>query len=145
MHRLAAGEQAPPGFETFAIPIYIGVGLRLTAWITHRNGKVNLSSLGALAAGVEAQRISGTLVVQSLGVYYVPVSHILPIWNSASIQQALVGLGAVRATLYDHDTGTRPRMVGIANPFRTNDPRLIQAIRSELARQPVTWVPCGAA
>lgn len=135
-------------FERIAIPVYIGVGLRLTAAITHRSGKLNISSLPALTAGVEARRVSGTLTMQSLGVYSQQITSLMQIpteLNAASVQQALVALGAARAVIYDGDTGTRPRIVGFANPFRTNDPRLIQMIRSELARRPVDWVPCGAA
>jgi hypothetical protein len=140
--------EAPPGFERFAIPIYIGVGLRLTADIATRNAKVNISSLPALAAGVEAQRIRGNLTLQAMGIFRQQIVTLLQApteLNAASIQQALVAFGAARAIVYDHDTGTRPRVLGIANPFQTNDPRLVQQIRSELVRLPVNWVPCGAA
>jgi hypothetical protein len=135
-------------FERFAIPVFVGVGLRLTAAITHRSGKLNVSSLPALTAGVEARRVTGTLTMQSLGVFSQQITSLMQIpteLNAASVQQALVALGAARAVIYDADTGTRPRIVGFANPFRTNDPQLIQMIRSELARRPVGWTPCDAA
>lgn len=135
-------------FERITIPVYVGVGVRLSAAITHRSGRINLSSLPALTAGVEARRVSGSLSMQSLGVFSQQITSLMQIpneLNSASVQQALVALGSARAVMYDADTGTRPRIVGFANPFRTNDPRLMQMIRSELARVPVQWVPCGSA
>ncbi len=74
------------------IPVYVGVGLRLTATVQVIKGKVNLSSLGAIAASVEAERSAGSLVVQTLGINGKQVAASLPLpseLNSTTIQNAI--------------------------------------------------------
>lgn len=140
-------ERAPDGFEEVTIPVYVGVGLRLTAHIDTNKGGVNLSNLTAVAANVEADRMSGALTMQSLGVFSAQVGSIFSFQstlNTTSIQNALVGLGAVKAGIYDNDTGSRPRVTGIYNPLPTSDPELMNKIYSALARYPIPWSPCGS-
>lgn len=90
--------------ELVVIPVYIGVGLRLTATVNVLKGRVNLSSLASLAAEAEAENISGSLVVQTLGITGNNVSKTLPIpteLNQTTIQNAILSLGAIKALLYD--------------------------------------------
>lgn len=144
--RLNANEGAAPGFEEVTIPVYVGVGLRLTANLFTRQGGINLSNLPAIAASVEGERSSGSLTMQTLGIYSQQVASTFPIpseLNTTSIQNALVSLGAVKAVVYDNDTGTRPRVTGIYNPLPTSDPELINRIYSALAKDPINWAPCG--
>lgn len=135
-------------YEDVHIPIYVGVGLRMTAHLAVRSGKVNLSSLPALAASVEAKKSAGSLTMQTLGIYNQQVASTFPIpseLNTSTIQNALLSLGAVKAIVYDGDTGTRPRVTGIYNPLPTSDPKLINKIYSALASAPIPWIPCDAA
>lgn len=138
---------APEGWEEVAIPAYIGIGLRLTANLFTRKGGINLSNLTALAASADAEQSSGSLTMQSLGVYgqQVASSYGIPSeLSSASVQNALVSMGAVKAIVYDRDTGTRPRLTGIYNPLPTSDPLLINKVYSALAARPIPWAPCGS-
>lgn len=147
VRRLAEPSETAAGWENVNLPLYVGVGLRITAHVQVRRGNVGLS-LPALTASVAAERASGTLTMQSIGIYSQQVSSLFAIpteLNAGTIQQALVGLGAVKAIMYDRDTGTRPRVTGIRNPLQTSDPRLMNRIYSELARSPVDWLPCGTA
>ncbi|HET9283373.1 MAG TPA: hypothetical protein VFR24_15570 [Candidatus Angelobacter sp.] len=60
----SATNEKPKG-ERVVIPVYVGVGLRLTAAVTVTKGTANLSSLGAIAADAESGRITGSLIVQT--------------------------------------------------------------------------------
>jgi hypothetical protein len=145
----AAG--APPGKpaagEEVVIPVYVGVGLRLTANVTVLKGKVNLSSLGALAAQAEAQNITGSLIVQTLGITGKQVTGALPLpseLNATTVQNAILALGSIKAIVYDRNTLITPRVTGIYNPLGASDERILNNIVSEIARNAVTWKrPCG--
>jgi hypothetical protein len=133
---------------TVNVPVYVGVGLRLTASLSVLRGNVNLSSLGAIAAEAQAGRVSGSLVVQTLGISGRQVATSLPLpseLNSTTVQNAILSLGSIKAILYNTD-GTvtiSPRVTGIYNPFGQSSPALINAIVSELARAPTEWRrPC---
>ena len=142
--RAHADEAVAKDHEVIAFPVYVGVALRLTANLFVNKGKVDLA-LGALATKAEGQRVSGTLVMQTLGIYNQQVAATFGIpneLNQTSIQNALVSLGAIKAIVYDRDTGTRPRVTGIYNPLPTSDPRLMNAIYTALASEAVEWTPC---
>ena len=145
--RLASDEPLPEGFEDVTMPVYVGVGLRLTANLMTMKGGINLSNLPAIAASVDAERSSGSLTMQTLGIYNQQVASTYPIpseLNTTSIQNALVSLGAVKAIVYDRDTGTRPRVTGIYNPLPTSDPQLINKVYAALAKEAIPWRPCSA-
>jgi hypothetical protein len=140
-------EHAPPEFQEITIPLYVGVGLRLTANVFALRGGINLSNLPALAASVEAERAEASLTMQTLGIYNQQVASTFPIpseLNTSTIQTALISLGSVKAILYDRDTGTRPRVTGIYNPMPSSDPQLINRIYTALAARPIPWAPCGS-
>lgn len=133
--------------EAVVIPVYVGVGLRLTANINVLKGSVNLGSLGALAAQAEAENISGSLIVQTLGITGKQVTSTLPLpseLNATTIQNAILALGAVKAIVYDQEnTVIAPRVTGIYNPLDRSDEGTVNKIVSELARDRITWrQPC---
>ncbi len=133
--------------EEVVIPVYVGVGLRLTANINVLKGNVNLSSLGALAAQAEAENISGSLIVQTLGITGKQVTSTLPLpseLNETTVQNAILSLGAVKAVVYDQEnTIIAPRVTGIYNPLDRSDEGTVNKIVSELARDAITWrQPC---
>jgi hypothetical protein len=136
---------APPG-DRVNIPVYIGVGLRLTALITVTKGNANLSSLGAIAAGAEAGNLTGSLVVQTLGVTGKSVATTLPLpseLNQTTVQNAILALGSIKAILYSEgDTEITPRVVGIYNPIGGGQ-QVVNGIISVLASDPIVWYrPC---
>lgn len=132
-------------FRNVYIPVYVGVGLRLTATIQVLKGNVNLSSLGAISASVEAERSAGSLVVQTLGINGKQVASSLPLpseLNPTTVQNAIQSLGAIKAIMYDaKNTRISPRVTGIYNPLPTDNKRLINMIVSELAKDPINWSP----
>ena len=145
--RLEGDQPVPPGYEEVVIPVYVGIGLRLTANLITRKGGINLSNLPAIAASADAEDASGTLTLQTLGVYNQQVASTFAVpseLSTSSVQNALVSLGAVKAIVYDRDTGTRPRLTGIYNPLPTSHPHLINKIYSALAQREIAWAPCAS-
>lgn len=145
--RLTDEDNLPTGYEEVRVPVYVGIGLRMTASLRARKGGIKLTSLPAIAASADAEESSGSLTLQTLGVYNQQVASTYAIPSElsvTSIQNALVSLGAVKAIVYDRDTGTRPRLTGIYNPLPTSDPFLINRIYTALAKAPIPWAPCGA-
>ncbi|WP_146198008.1 hypothetical protein [Caulobacter endophyticus] len=142
--RLAGDKELANGNEV-VIPVYVGVGLRLTATVQVIKGKINLSSLGAIAASVEGEKAAGSLVVQTLGINGKQVAASMPLpseLNSTTVANAIQSLGAVKAILYDSaNTRVVPRVTGIYNPLPSSDPRVINAIVSQLAKSHIPWSP----
>lgn len=141
--RLASVAGADQG--EIVIPVYVGVGLRLTADVTVHRGTVNLSSLGALAAEAEAKRVTGSLVVQTLGITGPKIQAALPLpseLNATTIQAAIVSIGAIKALMGEADTLQRPRVVGIYNPMKQSNQETINLIVAQLVGPPpLKWTP----
>ena len=100
------------------IPVYMGVGLRLTATIRVREGTVDLGNLFAIGAAAQANQVSGTLVVQTLGITGEGISGLIPVpgrIDDSTIQNAIVALGSIKAKLYEDDTQLSPRIVALYN------------------------------
>jgi len=132
--RVSADEQADT-----VIPVYIGVGLRLTANIVVISGNVNLANLAGLGAAAEAKNISGTLVIQSLGISGEGIASAIPIpsdINSTTIQNALMAIGTIKAKTYDSTTTITPRVVAVYNPFSSSGPDTISGFISTLLTDP---------
>jgi hypothetical protein len=130
-------------YSRYNIPVYVGIGLRVTADVKVVGGKVNISGLGVLGAAAEANQLTGTLVVQSLGVTGKSITGAMPIQselNRTTAQNAVLAIGSVKTLLYDKDTQVTPRVVGMYLPLE-GDKVLINAIMSELANTPIPWRP----
>ena len=100
------------------IPTYIGIGLRLTASIQVKKGNVDLGSLFALGAAAESNQISGSLVIQTLGISGESISSIMPMPSEISgttIQNAILALGTMKAKMYEEDIYIKPRVLGVYN------------------------------
>jgi hypothetical protein len=100
------------------VPVYIGVGLRLTANVAVREGRVDLGNLFALGVAAQARQISGTLVIQTLGLSGEGVSPLIPMpseINPTTIQNAILALGTIKAKIYDGRVSVMPRVVGVYN------------------------------
>lgn len=120
----------------FFIPVYVGVGLRLTANISVKKGTVDLGDLFAIGAAASADKISGTLVLQTLGISGESVSATIPFpneINNNSIQNAILALGAIKAKIYDPKTSITPRIVGVYNTLG-GGPKTINSFISNLLK-----------
>jgi hypothetical protein len=131
--------------NVYTIPIYVGIGLRITADVRTMRGDVNISALASLGAQTEAGIVRGTLVAQTLGVNGEAISAALPIQselNATTIQNSLVAVGSIKALLYSEKTTIRPRVVGMYIPFQA-DKQLVNVIISLLHEDTPTWTPFG--
>ncbi|MBI1945962.1 MAG: hypothetical protein HYS27_09715 [Deltaproteobacteria bacterium] len=123
------------GFERVNIPIYVGIGLRVVSVVTVVEGGANISGLGTIGAEAEAKRLSGSLVVQTLGINGKSVTAALPIQselNRTTAQAAIVSISQIKTLLYQPGTYVAPRIVGLYLPLES-DPRLVRALVSSLA------------
>jgi hypothetical protein len=129
-------------YDRVTIPIYVGIGLRITADIRAYKGGISLSSLAAIAAEAQVNSLAGTLTVQTLGVSGKSIATALPMpskLDQTTVENGVLALGSTRAFIYgannDGDQVSRTaRVVGLYSPIGT-DPLLINAIYSALANQ----------
>ncbi|WP_404342676.1 hypothetical protein [Pseudoalteromonas mariniglutinosa] len=132
-------------YAEYNLPVYVGIGLRVTANIDVTGTTANISGLGAIGAEAESNHLKGSLTVQTLGVNGRAIAAALPIQselNRTTAQNAIVAIGSIKALLYEQDTIVVPRVVGIYLPFPGGKP-LVNAIISELSKDRVVWHrPC---
>lgn len=143
--------QPKEGSSLVTIPVYVGIGMRLSADITALEGTVPLTSLGIIGFEAQAKRLAGTLTVQTIGISGEAAATSLPLPSSldqTSIENAILAIGTNRAVVYrsqQDDAGivTTPRVVGLYSPVGS-DPAIIHAIYSELSRERPKWErPCN--
>lgn len=113
-------DSVPQGtkFEREILPLYIGIGLRLKASITVNEGKVNLGNLFSIGMAASAGKVTGTLVVQTLGISGKDISGLVPMpteISAASIQSAITAVSTIKTKIYDPDTRITPRTIGFYN------------------------------
>jgi hypothetical protein len=143
--RVVVGEENKIEYEPFNIPVYVGIGLRISANVYVVGASANISGIGIIGAEAEAERVKGSLVVQTLGVNGKSITAALPIQselNRTTAQNAIVAIGSIKALLYADETVKSPRLVGLYLPF-PGGKRLVNALISELSKKPVKWeYPC---
>ncbi len=144
--RLDQTEETPSTGKVFNVPVYVGVGLRLTADVNVLSGNVNLSNLGAISASVEAGNSTGTLTVQTLGISGKSVASSLPLpnqINQTTIENAILSLGTIKALMYEDDINLTPRVTGLYLPFADGSEETVNQLVSMLAEKPIEWYrPC---
>jgi hypothetical protein len=131
-----------------SVPVYVGVGLRLTANLTTNESGINLGNLLAIGAAAQANKLSGTLVLQTLGITGENISTALPIPSEisiASIQNAIQAIGTMKAKLYDSKTVIQPRVVAVYNTLGGDSGVINGFIASVLGQEPQLNVPIAMA
>lgn len=121
------------------MPVYVGVGLRMTATVQVIEGTVNLANLVAVGAAVKSGNATGTLVIQTLGLSGEGVSTSIPIpteLNETTVANALMAMGAIKAKTYDPKTLVTPRVLGIYNTVG-GDQETVNGLVSALLQEPV--------
>lgn len=143
--RAKQGENPPTGFHSYNIPVYIGIGIRITSEIEITGSNANISGIGEIGLEANAHRLKGNLVVQTLGVNGKAVASALPMQselNATTAQNALIATASIKTLLYSDDTEIYPRVVGLYLPFPTSK-ALANSIISELSSNSIPWErPC---
>lgn len=104
--------------EQSILPLYVGVGLRLKASITENEGSVDLGNLFAIGMAAQAKKVTGTLVVQTLGISGDKITGLIPMpteISPTSIQNAIMALATIKSKIYDSETRITPRTIGFYN------------------------------
>lgn len=134
--------------DLVTIPVYVGVGLRLSADVTALEANIPLVSLSAIGFEAQSNNLTGTLTVQAIGLPGETVASSLPLpskLDQTTIENGVLAIGANRLNIYrykDNDMGAIPRVVGLYSPIGT-EPALINAIYSELSKERPKWSrPC---
>jgi hypothetical protein len=141
VYRIPEGEKINMVGETIYIPVYLGIGLRITANIYVIGASANISGIGIIGAEAEAQRVKGSLVLQTLGVNGKSITAALPIQselNRTTAQNAIVAVGSIKALLYADESIKSPRVVGLYLPS-PGGKLLVNKIISELQKAPIKW------
>jgi len=135
---MAKGVQGTTVGEKY-VPTYVGIGLRLSANLVVKQGTVDLGNLIAIGAAAQANQVSGTLVIQTLGISGESIAAAIPIpseISAASIQNVLVAIGTIKSKIYDAKTAISPRVVGIYNVFGDDTPAFDAFFTSLLSSPP---------
>ncbi|SHE79163.1 hypothetical protein SAMN02745781_00778 [Vibrio gazogenes DSM 21264] len=122
---------------TLDIPIYVGIGLRVTANVNVIKTNANISGLGVIGMEAESNALNGDLIIQTLGINGESVSSALPIQselNRTTAQNAIVSIAQIKSMLYQANLAARPRIVGMYLPIPGNV-TLVNAIVSELSKE----------
>lgn len=102
------GSNAQTASINTSIPVYIGIGMRVRADITllEQGGSIEISQLGDLVGlGLAARnnQITGTLLVQTLGISGPDVSPYIPApseINATTISNAMQAIATIKSKMY---------------------------------------------
>ena len=141
--------QAAEGqYIKFNLPVYVGIGLRVTAEINVLSAKANISGIGGIGAEVEASYIKGSMIIQTLGINGQKIAAALPIQselNQTTAQNAIVAISQIKSLIYDDNTVKSARVLGLYLPFPGGKP-LVNSIISAISGKGITWKrPCKSA
>lgn len=123
----------------FHVPVYAGVALRLTINVTVLRGEVHFTGLSAITTAVEAERATGSMTVQTIGITGTTPRNSLQIISSiddTAIVAAVSDLAAVKASIETDSTVISPRIVGFHNTAGL-DQHGINRIHSLLSAEPI--------
>jgi hypothetical protein len=112
----SSGQCTPAESEQKVVPVYTGIGLRITAEVTLADGDVNLGSLFAIGAAAEAKKLRGSLIVQSMGIGGPEISAAIPMpseINQTTIANAIMALATIKSKIHSAGTTIEPRVLGI--------------------------------
>lgn len=126
--------------ETSTLPLYVGVGLRITADVTVNTDSLSLDLFG-LGVAASANKANGTLVVQTLGVSGENISPLLPLpskLNETTIENAIVSLGTIKAKIYEPATIIAPKVLGFYNNIGGVGLELTTNVISSILTKPIT-------
>jgi hypothetical protein len=124
---------------TGAIPVYIGIGVRIQADVSNFSASLNVGSLPAISAAVSAGSTKGTISVVAMGITGNSIGLMIqqPVdLNDTTIQSALQSVGAIKASLATAEKADpsqfnlHPQVIGFDSAV--SDPAELQAIQEHI-------------
>jgi len=94
----------------------VGVGLRIIANVTAMESGVNLGDLFAIGLAAKANKVSGTLMIEVIGIKSKDVTAVLPLpseINQSTIQSAMQAMATIKSKIYEDGTGLYPQVMAI--------------------------------
>ncbi len=108
--------QAYTGDGRYSGDAIVGVGLRIRATVVTTKRGLNFSSLVGLGVEASQGNLTGSISVDVYGIDSPDVTNLIPLTteiDQTSIQNALQGLAAIKAKLWQNDTRLYPHVLGI--------------------------------
>lgn len=100
--------------DTFYGYAKVGVGMRIIANLTTLEANVNLGSLLAIGASAGANKLSGDISVEVIGIDSPDIVNLIPLTSTidqTSIQSALQALASIKTKLNDDHVTITPHIV----------------------------------
>ena len=94
----------------------VGIGLRLISYITAFKSGINIGDLSSIGLAAKAEKLSGTLMIEVIGIKSKEVTTLLPLpseINQSTIQTAMQALASIKSKIYDGDTKLFPQVMAI--------------------------------
>lgn len=94
----------------------VGVGLRIIANVTAMESGVNLGDLFAIGLAAKANKVSGTLMLEIIGIKSKDVTAVLPLpseINQSTIQSAMQAMATIKSKIYEDGTELYPQVMAI--------------------------------
>ncbi|MTI29369.1 hypothetical protein E1171_00930 [Cytophagales bacterium RKSG123] len=94
----------------------IGVGIRLTANITTFKANLNIGDLGAIGVAADENNLTGTLLLDVVGIESKDITSLIPLPKSislASIQDAVEAIIVIKNKIYEDGTKIEPQVIAV--------------------------------
>jgi hypothetical protein len=102
----------------------VGVGLRIIANITSFEAGINLGDLFAIGLAAKANKISGTLMLEVIGIKSKDITNVLPLpseINQSTIQSAMQAMATIKSKIYEQGTDLYPQIMAIKGENQNNN------------------------
>ncbi|MHC1774927.1 MAG: hypothetical protein AB9834_05880 [Lentimicrobium sp.] len=102
----------------------VGVGLRIIANVTAMESGVNLGDLFAIGLAAKANKLSGTLMLEIIGIKSKDVTAVLPLpseINQSTIQSAMQAMATIKSKIYEDGTELYPQVMAIKSEEGQNN------------------------
>ena len=94
----------------------VGVGLRIIANVSAMESGINLGDLFAIGLAAKANKVSGTLMLEIIGIKSKDVTAVLPLpseINQSTIQSAMQAMATIKSKIYEDGTDLYPQVMAI--------------------------------
>ncbi len=112
----------------------VGVGLRIIANVVSLEGGINLGDLFAIGLAAQAKKLSGTLMIEVIGIKSNDVTTILPLpseINQSTIQTAMQAMATIKSKIYVDGTDLYPQVMAIKSAEKSDQQSFKNQVEKE--------------